>query len=443
MKETKGIRIEAVEPGSPADEMGLVAGDVCLQLNGHDVEDFLDCQYYLDDATANSMLIRRTDGDVWDVEFELDEGESLGIQWPSIRPRICRNKCIFCFVDQLPRHVRPSLRIKDEDYRHSFLHGNFITLGNLTDHDLDRILEQRLSPLYVSVHTMNPALRREMIRCPRTDRFFEYFEALVAGGIALHTQVVLCPGINDGAELERTLDELAARHPAVRSVGIVPVGLTGHREGLPPLTPPDREYCRRVITRVSPRQAAFRKRFGTGFVYLADEFYLQAEQPLPAAEAYDEFPQLENGIGMVRDFLEEFAEVLEDPGDDIRVREASFVTGTLFAPVLRDRLAAFNTRHGTRFTVIEAENRFLGGRVTVAGLLAGGDILAASREQVHGAFLGVPSHCISMSQGCFLDDMTLEELERQLGCPVVHLKEGADGFRSAISQPPSHNGIRQ
>jgi putative radical SAM enzyme (TIGR03279 family) len=442
MNPHRGIRMNAVDPGSPADQMGLAAGDRCLELNGRPVSDFLDFQFHLREGETNTMLVRKFDGDLWEAEFELDEGEGLGIEWAPIRPRICRNKCIFCFVDQLPVSVRPSLRIKDEDYRHSFLHGNFITLGNLTPADLDRILEQRLSPLYVSVHSTRPDLRRQMVGCRGTDRFFEYFHALVEGGIRLHTQVVLCPGVNDGAELDRTLDDLARLRPAVQSIGIVPVGLSRHRRGLPALTPPTPEFCRGVIAQVAPRQKRWARRLGIRLAYLADEFYLQAGEPLPPAAAYDGFPQLENGIGMVRDFLEEFEPLLAAPAADIAIREASFATGVLFAPVLRACLGRLNRRHGTRYRVLTVRNRFLGHRVTVAGLLSGQDLVKQVAGRVAGEWLGVPRECLSAAHGVFLDNLAPEDLAAGIGRPVCCLDRGPAGFweavcgRSPVAAPP-------
>lgn len=428
----KGILVEAIDPGSPADRMGLAAGDRCLTLNDHPVEDFLDFQFYLEAGAGNGMRIQKPDEALWDAEFELDEDESLGIRWAPIRPRVCRNKCLFCFVDQLPPGVRPSLRIKDEDYRHSFLHGNFITLGNLSDQDVARILEQRLSPLYVSVHSTNPELRRRMVGCRDGDRFFDYFRALAEGGIALHTQVVLCPGINDGPELDRTLTDLVAEHPSVRSVGIVPVGLTRFRRGRPRLRPTDPRYCRQVIRAVRPHQEEFQRRLGVRFAYLADEFYLQAGMPLPPVRDYDGFPQLANGIGMVRDFVSEFGRGMRRPVPDDSVRAATFATGTRFAPILRAALSRFNRRHRTRFRVLAIRNRFLGSRVSVAGLLAGRDILTQARGRVHGDFLAIPAECLSQTRGVFLDDLSVRGLARELGRPVLVLEPGAAGFYRAI-----------
>ncbi|HOT00229.1 MAG TPA: DUF512 domain-containing protein [Acidobacteriota bacterium] len=425
-----GIRMEEVAPGSPAWQMGLRAGDRCLAIDGRVPLDYLDIQYHLADGGPHVMDVAKADGQRWEAEFELDEDETLGIGWEGIRPRTCRNRCVFCFVDQLPRGVRPSLRIKDEDYRHSFLHGNFITLSNLTPADLDRILAQRLSPLYVSVHSTDPSLRARLVRCGARDRFFEYFDALARGGIALHTQVVLLPGRNDGAALERTMTDLAARHPAVRSLGIVPVGLTRHRAGLPALRPPDPSFCRAVIRQVQPHQERWRRRLGVRFAYLADEFYLQAGRRLPPASAYDDFPQLENGIGLVRDFLEETMALLREPPPVVRVRRAALATGTLFAPLLAQALRRINRRWGVAFRALPVPNRFLGPRVTVAGLLAGRDIAAAAGRLAPDEWLAVPGQCVGAGHGRFLDDWTPADLAAAAGRPVARLPLGAAGLRA-------------
>lgn len=428
-----GVRIEAVEPGSPAAEMGLEAGDVCLALNGEPLEDYLDYQFHFEAYAENALRVRKPDGELWDVEFELGDDEPLGVRWAEITPRTCRNRCVFCFVDQLPRGVRRTLRIKDEDFRHSFLYGNFITLGNLSARDLRRIVAQGLSPLYVSVHATDPGIRRRLTLPRGTDRFDEHFRFLVSNGITLHTQVVLCPGINDGEVLERTVEDLAAARPAVVSVGVVPLGLTDHRDGLPALTPPDPGFCRETLGRVGRMQAVCRERFGSRFVWAADEFYLQAGAPLPPAEDYEGFPQLENGIGLARDFLDEFEGLIRRRRKAFAGRRALFATGVSFAPLLRACLERFNRVHGAALGVLEVPNRFLGGRVTVAGLLAGGDILAAALGSDPGEFLGIPSSCLN-DDGLFLDDRTVEDLERKTGSRVRVCAPCPDGIARALSE---------
>jgi putative radical SAM enzyme (TIGR03279 family) len=381
-------------------------------------------------------VIRKPSGELWEAEFELDEDESLGVEWESIRPRTCCNKCVFCFVDQLPPGVRPSLLIKDEDYRHSFLYGNFITLGNFTERDLARVVEQRLSPLYISVHSTSPEVRRQLVGCPVSDRFFDYFDRLVDHGITLHTQIVVCPGLNDGEELLRSVTDLAGRYPAVKSVGVVPVGLTDFRAGLHPLAPPDPDFCRTVIRQLHPLQQEYRRRLGIGLVYLADEFYLQAGRRLPPGRTYDDYPQLENGIGMARDFLEEFGRIMRRSPRRIVTRNAVFPTGALFAPLLRRCLDRFNGRFGTDLRAVAVPNRFLGGRVTVTGLLAGKDIARAVPPQPPADFVGIPFHCLSRTRDIFVDDLTLEELAGLLGRPVCPLSPGPEGLWRALTEPP-------
>jgi len=431
-----GVRIETVTPDSPADHMGLAPGDRGLSLNGRTLRDFLDVSFYLDETGPNHLAVRKASGEWWDVEFELDEGEPLGVEWEAIRPRTCCNKCIFCFVDQLPPGVRPSLLIKDEDFRHSFLYGNFITLGNFTGQDLQRVVEQHLSPLYISVHSTDPELRRRLVGCPGGDRFFHFFERLIAHGITLHTQIVVCPGLNDGAALIRSVRDLADRFPAVRSIGVVPVGLTDFRAGLPPLTPPDPAFCRRVIRQLRPIQEECRQRYDIGLVYLADEFYIQAGWRLPAGDRYDDYPQLENGIGMARDFLDDFGRLVRRSSRRIRVREALLVTGELFAPLLSRCLQRFNRRHDTSLVAVPVSNAFFGRRVTVTGLLAGHDIARAIPARLPAQFVGIPYPCISRSHGLFVDDVTLPDLADRIGRPVCHLDPGAEGLWRALTEPP-------
>ncbi len=432
MKRNQGVHVDAVEPESPAEFMGIEPGDICLKVNGQEVEDFLDVNFHFQDGEENVLLFAKRDGALWEAEVELDEGEELGIAWADIPPRLCRNRCQFCFVDQLPRGVRPTLRIKDEDYRHSFLYGNFITLSNLTDHDVRRIVAQRLSPLYVSVHATDQSVRRALTGSRPADRFDTLFGRLVEGGIRLHTQVVLCPGLNDGDVFLRTVADLAARRPQVLSVGVVPVGLTAHRQGLAELERVDAAKSREVLQVVHRLQESFRKGRTGRFVFAADEFYLLAGEEIPPAKAYEGYPQLENGVGMVRDFLEEFAPLLKRKRPSWAGRRAVFATGSSFAPVLRGCLERFNEVHGAFLEVLEVPNRFLGPSVTVAGLLSGGDFLEAARGRDVGEFLAIPASCLNMD-GVFLDDSTPEELQQRLNLPLLSFHPSAQGFDAVLN----------
>ncbi|HCF50125.1 MAG TPA: DUF512 domain-containing protein, partial [Syntrophomonas sp.] len=302
--------IQDVIPGSIAEDIGLETGDSLYSINGQIIHDILDYQFAVQDVFLE-VEVHKPNGETWLIEVEKEEDEELGLilDGAIFDPmKVCRNRCLFCFVDQLPPDLRPTLQIKDDDYRHSFLFGNFITLTNLQQSDWDKILAMRLSPLYISIHAMRPAVRARMLKHKKGLNIREDLERLYRSGIEIHTQIVLCPGINDGEVLEETIEQLAGFYPSVLSIGIVPVGLTKHRQGLPDLKPVTPEQAARLITRVNAYQQRFRREYGLGLVYLADEFYLNAGQTVPGSSYYDSFEQLENGIGLVRLLWDEFAQ---------------------------------------------------------------------------------------------------------------------------------------
>lgn len=412
-----GTRILSVARGSAAARAGLQPGDTILDVGGHAVGDELALRFHL--AADRAVLrVRTASGAEKRVVLRLPDGGDAGLEVEEFRTHTCNNACLFCFVDQLPPGVRPALRLKDDDYRLSFLHGNYVTLTNVPPATLDRIVEQRLSPLYVSVHATEPSLRARILGRKKADDLDAKLRILAGGGIELHTQVVLMPGINDGAHLERTVRDLYGRFPGVRSVAVVPVGLSDHGEPRRRLVPVTPEFSRSVVRAAHRWQAEFRAATGTGFVYLADEFYLQGGVSVPGAEAYDDFAQIEDGVGMVRSFLDAFETEMRRRRRRRESLRGTLVTGRLFAPVLGRCAAAFNARFGARLAVRAAENRFLGRRITVAGLLSGGDILAAVRGKGRGDFLIIPGEAVSRPGGVLLDDLTPEDLAARLGIPV-------------------------
>jgi len=422
-----GLLIENIAPGSIADEFELEAGDRLLAVNGHRMRDLIDYSYYTSSEQELLLEIARTDGEEWELEVEREAGEALGLTFAAPAPANCRNNCIFCFVHQLPKGLRKPLYVKDEDYRLSFLNGNYVTLANITKTELDRIIEQRLSPLYISVHTTNPELRQRMLGKQNIPPILEQLQALTAARITLHTQVVLCPGINDGPELERTVADLAALYPAVKSLAIVPLGLTRHRQKLPQLTAVDRDYAKAFITEWGPRTKILRKNLGEPFLFLADEFYLKAALPFPPLREYGDLPQIENGVGMVPLFLREAANTVKSARHlgDFR---ATVVTGISSFAFVGEFLAKMAEKTGLRVVPVAVENRLFGKSVTVSGLVSGNDILTSLQGVEIGRALLVPDVMLKEGEGVFLDDVTLADLGDRLGCMVATFDSTPQGL---------------
>ena len=420
--QTPGVLIQAVEQDSIGHEVGIEPGDRLLGINDRLIEDVLDYQYVVT-LFDRKMLVKvaKPSGELWEIDIEKEEEEDLGIELEGIQTRICKNNCIFCFVHQLPRgkQVRRTLRVKDEDFRLSFLFGHYLTLTNLSEEDFQRIFEQRLSPLYVSVHATDPSLRQYLLQTRRPDDLLANIRRLIDGGIKLHTQIVLMPGINDGPYLERSIADLVSFNPGVMTVSIVPVGLTDHRKGLPRLRPVDAEYAVATIDHVSRIQQQNLKARGTPFCFLGDEFYILADHPVPPRSHYGDFPLVENGVGMIRNFLDEFARAMRKKwmrkGGDIC---GTVVTGKIFYPALCASVDEINAKFHTQLKCLAVDNLYFGRGITVAGLLTGSDIFAAVKDHLHGNFLVVPSEAMIGEQGLFLDDWTRSDLEARLGLPV-------------------------
>lgn len=418
-----GVQITGVEPGSLGEAVGLEAGDRLLRVGDKKLRDVIDWRFYTGGETEVTVAVEKADGDLWDLEVELDEGEDWGLEFETMIPRQCANDCIFCFIKQNPEDARRPLFIKDEDIRLSFLHGNYTTMTSLTEAEFNRIVEQRLSPQYVSVHATDPELRRFMLGRKRPDDILATMRRLVDANIELHAQVVLCPTINDGAALEKTLRDLAAMHPGVVSAAVVPLGMSqlhAERERLVETTD---AWCAEIIDMVRPWQREFRRTLGTTFAFLGDEFYLRAGRPLPSARHYGEYPQIEDGVGMIRGFRTAVARALPEAGpvpDDMR--RGTLATGRLFHGTLAAAVAEANDALGTSWTATAVTNRYFGEEITVAGLLTGGDYLAA-RDQIVGGFLVVPADSLRSHDRIFLDGMSIEDLERELGVTVYDSDE--------------------
>ncbi|MBZ5497901.1 MAG: DUF512 domain-containing protein [Acidobacteriia bacterium] len=430
----RGIKIRSVEPDSPAHMAGLAPGDEILAANGRPVADELALRFYLAEDAFVELEVSKAGGAEVRIEADMTGGRGLGIEVEDFRTRTCNNACLFCFINQLPPGARQALKIKDDDYRLSFLHGNYITLTNLPGKELDRIIEQALSPLYVSVHATDPELRTKIMGRKKVDDLAGKMRRLVDGGIRINAQVVLMPEINDGAHLARTVFDLYSYYPGVYSVAIVPLGLSDHAPARGRLTPVSPEFCRAVIRQVTPWQRQFRQETGRGFSYLADEFYIQGGLPIPDTRCYDDFAQIEDGIGMVRHFLDEFATHLGRRRKPRPHLNGTLATGKLFYAFLRDCAALLNQKLGAHLQVVEVENRFMGKSITVAGLLAGRDIAEALDGLPLGDFLVIPNEALSQIEGIFVDDMSPGDLARRLGKPVYPSGRGMRDFFGLLCQ---------
>ena len=412
-----GLIIEKVVPGSIAEEMELEAGDLLLAINGSPVRDIIDYNYHSADEQL-LLEIQKADGEIWEVEVERDEEEGLGIMFSAPSPLRCGNNCIFCFVHQLPPGMRRPLYVKDEDYRLSFLYGNYVTLANICPDDLQRIKEQRLSPLYISVHATEPSLREKLLGKQGIIPILDIMSDLAAAGIIMHTQVVLCPGVNDGLAMEKTVEDLAALYPHVESLAIVPVGITRHRKGLPDLTPVSAEYARDFVKVWQESAGMLAKKLGAPFLSLADELYIKAGEPFPPLHEYGDLPQLENGVGLVPLFLAEAEEVLAE-AEPLNPISVTVVTGMSSYPFLVQFLEKLSIRTGALLDVVPIPNRLFGESVTVTGLVTGSDILEELVGRETGKNIVIPDVMLKEGEGVFLDDLTVDDLQFALQKRVV------------------------
>jgi putative radical SAM enzyme (TIGR03279 family) len=425
-----GVGVEAVSPGSPADRAGIVPGDRILSVSGRPVEDLLDL-HFLTSRNRFTLAWRDASGGGRKKEFRL-EGETPGIFPEPIRVRRCRNRCIFCFVHQLPKGLRRTLYVKDEDVRLSFLHGQYVTFSDLTDEETAKIVRYRLSPLYVSIHTTDPELRRRMLGNPRAADVLGVMRRLIRAGIVLHGQIVVCPGINDGAELARSLRELSGLRPGLRTVAVVPVGLTSHRAGLPPLRPVTRDQARETLDLLRALGKEIGKSAdGEPFAVAADEYFLMAGRDVPSRRSYGSFAQIENGVGLVRRFRDEAVSLFRRkrwPGGAVG---GTVVTGRSAARLVAGFLEEFSSRAGARFVAVPVVNHLMGESVTVTGLLGGNDIAAAVRGKVRGT-LYIPSVTLRDAGDLFLDGLSPSVLSRLTGAQVTLFEPTPRGFLDAV-----------
>lgn len=442
----RGVEISEVTPGSIGAELELEPGDRIMRVNGRVVRDYLDFRFQASGETDLVVDIRKHSGEDWELNIERDEAEEFGLSFEQIVPRQCANECLFCFCKGNPETARPSLFVRDEDVRLSFLYGNYTTLTSITEDEMQRVIEQRLSPQYVSVHATDLEVRAYLLGVDkeRAD-ITQKMQRMLDAEIEIHAQVVLCPEINDGEILRRTIYDLAKLHPRVRSVAIVPLGLTRYLTD-ERLTPVTSDFCRRTIDEVSVIQDDLRARLGTTFAFLGDEIYLRAGRQVPTRKHYGDYPQIEDGIGMVRSFANEFEALMRrldrKPLRNPEKLYGTIMTGTIFAPVLRKQIERLNRRCQTRLQVVPVENEYFGGDVCVAGLLTGGDFVAA-REQVRGDFAIIPRVALKSDDPVMLDGMRFEDVQNEFAVPVyafdfeslaVALESGLDGAgREAVA----------
>ncbi len=436
----EGHVITHVVPGSMAEELELFPGDLLLEINGHRIEDIFDYQYYMED-TYVELLVRKTDGEEWLLEVDKDEDEDLGVSFENglmDEYRSCRNKCMFCFIDQMPPGMRDTLYFKDDDSRLSFLQGNYITLTNMSEHDVDRIIAYHLAPINVSVHTMDPELRCQMLHNRFAGEALKKLEKLYEAGVEMNGQIVLCKGVNDREKLDATVQALGKFLPHMRSVSVVPVGLTKYREGLYPLEPLSREDMEDTISRIERWQKVFYEEHGCYFIHASDEFYLMTGKALPEEERYDGYLQLENGVGMMRLLEEEVRESLlevsqEEAGRFSETRTISIATGKLAAPFIRELARQVCGRFpGLSVLVYSIPNHFFGERITVSGLITGQDLMAGLSGKELGEKLLLPVNMFKSGEEVFLDDISLETVKSVLQIDISVVQSSGREFVNAL-----------
>ncbi len=426
--------IDKVTEGSISEQAGITAGDKLISINDLPIHDMLDYQFLASDDEI-TLLIEKADGEQWEIELEKDYDEDLGLHFNGFifdKMKRCKNKCIFCFIDQLPEKMRATLYTKDDDYRYSFWYGNFITLTNLTESDWQKIIAMRLSPLYVSVHCMDPEIRAKMMNNPEAANIKAQLKRLSDADIMIHTQIVLCPGINDGEILKDTIEQLAAMHPCVQSIGIVPVGLTGHRNKLADLRVFDLKEIQDIITLIDGYQTRFRKELGYGLVYLADEFYLAAGQPVPGDEYYDDYSQIENGIGLSRILLDDFSALEAQLPIEVPPRKVFLLTGESALPVMFTISRRLNAIAGLTVEVLPVKNSFFGGNVSVTGLLTGSDIIDCLGINYKGENIIIPEVVFRDGNDVLLDDVSIAEIAGITGANFQIVDGSAQSLVDAI-----------
>lgn len=429
------VQIKVVPRGTIAYKAGLRAGETLVSMNGNEITDILDFRFFETEREL-ALILCDAQGKTREVLVKKSRYASLGLEFETYlmdAQRSCKNKCIFCFIDQLPKGMRESLYFKDDDARLSFLFGNYITLTGLDKKEINRIITMKISPINISVHTTNPGLRVRMMGNRHAGEVLSVMKELAAGGIHINCQLVLCPGLNDGVELVRSLSDLSELCPSLQSIAVVPLGLTDHREGLTKLEPYTMQTAGEVIDIVENFAWAQRENTGRRLAFCADEFYVKAGRTLPDVAYYEDFPQLENGVGMVALLEDEFLSAVETSMDTIAPRHVSLATGTAAAPFLDKMLdVPIKKWHNLSCSLYAIENNFFGKKINVAGLLTGQDLLAQLQGKTLGEELLIPSAMLRQGEEIFLDDMTVEELSGALGVPVCAVDNDGQSLLDAV-----------
>ena len=431
------VKISGVKKNSICDVKGISAGDELLKINGKEIMDVLDFDFYMAEQNI-TMTFKCSDGKYKVIKTK---NTDCGLEFQTYlmdKQHHCKNKCVFCFIDQLPKGLRPSLYFKDDDSRLSFLFGNYITLTNISEHEIERIIEMHISPVNISVHTMNPELRVQMMKNKNAGESLKIIKRLADAGIQMNTQLVLCPGINDGDELRRSIEELSAFYPSVQSIAAVPVGLTKFRDGLEKLEPYNKQTAGEVIDIIEEYSNKFRKDFGVGLCYPADEFFIKAERDLPNEEYYDDYPQLDNGVGLVRSFYNDFLYEIENNDENPVNKKVTLATGADFYPYLFELCKKAEEKYGVEISVKKIINNFFGETITVSGLVTGIDLYEQLKDCDLGDYLILPGSMISdytnhtENKNKFLDDMTVEELEDKLNTKIILTSGGGSQILTDI-----------
>ena len=438
--------ISRVLPGSIGEELELEPGDVLVSINGQPVEDVFDYRYLMNDEVVE-LLIRKKNGEEWELEVEKDYEDDLGVEFENSLMddyRSCSNHCIFCFIDQMPPNMRETLYFKDDDSRLSFLQGNYVTLTNMSEYDLDRIIKFHLSPINVSFQTMNPELRCKMLHNRFAGDALKKVDKLYQGGVIMNGQIVLCKGVNDRDELEYSLEKLSEYAPVLQSVSVVPVGLSKYRDGLYPLEPFDREDAEYLIEQVERWQKIMMERHGIHFIHASDEWYILAGKKLPEETRYDGYLQLENGVGMMRLLETEVKERLAGLEGDNREFTASVATGKLAAPFIQQYMKLIQEKFpNIKVNVYTIRNDFFGERITVSGLITGADLREQLKDKELGEKILIPCNMLRSGEDVFLDDLTVDDIREALGTELVVVDEPGADLVDCVINPPNHKKIKR